>query len=71
MEFNEYQYAFLVRHRLTELRAAAAHRAVVAAITARPASLRLSRPLGRAVVRVVALLDPAGRRLGSDRCSPG
>jgi hypothetical protein len=60
MEFNEYQYAFLVRQRLTELRTAAAHRAAVAAITARPAALRLRRPLRRVFVRVVALLE--GRR---------
>jgi len=60
MEFNEYQYTFLVRQRLTELRTAAARRAAVAAITARPAALRLRRPLRAVFVRVVALLE--GRR---------
>ncbi len=60
MEFNEYRDAFLVRQRLTELRTAAAHRAAVAAITARPAALRLGGPVRAVFVRVVALLE--GRR---------
>ena len=79
MEFNEYQDAFLVRQQLTELRTAAAHRAVVATITARPAAPRLRRPVRAVFVRVVALLEgrrhharwadaSASVRRGSGRC---